>query len=183
MRRPALPRSSLLLSGLILAGCVTTNVVIVDRKTSLEQQAAGSYPSLARELEESGVQPGPVPLTREQIAGGASAANAQAADAEEPSDSARLDALLVHRCVGESLDGTLVETKDTCTGDPDIVEVSRLVGRGNRSREQAWTYLTKKVPGAKPETVRAAWRTTRLRELVCGAQIQVAGGKWEVKKC
>jgi len=172
--------------GLLLAaasaGCLSPSIVIVDRKTSLEQQAGGSYPTLARELEEAGVQPGPVPLTREQVAA-SGASTPPPTEAGEASDSQRVDALLVRRCLGEALDGRLAVTKSTCTGDPDEQEVARLMERSNRSRLQTWTYLAGLHPNAKPEAVRAAWRNTRLRELVCGGQVEKADGTWEPKKC
>ena len=175
-------RIALWVAALSLSACLSPNIVIVDRKTSLEQQAGGSYPTLARELEESGVQPGPVPLTREQIAATASA-TPPPTDAGEASDSQRVDALLLRRCVGEALDGRLAVTKSTCTGDPDEQELAHLIERANRSRQQTWSYLGSLHEGAKPEAVRAAWRATRLRELICGGQLQRADGTWEQKKC
>ncbi len=172
---------SLLVSSSQLA-CITFNQTQIDSKTSLEQQAAGSYPALSRELEETAVQPGPAPLTREQLAASANAEPA-ATEQGEPTDSARIDALLTRRCLGESLEGKLVITKPTCAGDPDEQEVAALTERANRKRQQIWTWLGAQHPGARPQEVRAAWRTTRLRELICGGQLQAADGSWEKKKC
>jgi hypothetical protein len=168
---------------LALSGCLTAPPInIIDTKTSLEQQAAGDYPQLERELVEAGVQPGPVPLTREQIAQSAPAGSSPD-EASEASDAQRVDALLVRLCLGEALDGKLAVTASTCTGDPDEQEVAHLMERSNRSRQQTWTYLGTLHPNARPEAVRAAWRATRLRELVCGGQVQAADGSWEAKKC
>jgi hypothetical protein len=44
---------------LLLAGCVSPTVVVVDQKTALEQQAAGDYPPLDNELEQAGLAPSP----------------------------------------------------------------------------------------------------------------------------
>jgi hypothetical protein len=174
MRRPAL-------LAVLLCGCLKASVVIIDRKTSLEQQAAGSYPTLTRESEEAGVQPSPAPLTREQLAKSAPVAAPAEAGDDDATDGT--DALLVRRCLGESLDGRLAFTRDTCQGDPDEQAVSRLIERTNRERAQTWAYLATLQPAAKPEAVRAAWRALRLRELVCGGQLQTADKKWEIKKC
>jgi hypothetical protein len=174
MRRAAL-------LAVLLCGCLKASVVIIDRKTSLEQQAAGSYPTLTRESEQAGVQPSPTPLTREQLAKSAPiAAPAEAGD-DDATDGT--DALLVRRCLGEALDGRLAFTHDTCQGDPDEQALSHLTERTNRQRAQTWAYLATLQPAAKPEAVRASWRALRLRELVCGGQLQTADKKWEIKKC
>jgi len=166
-----------------LAACVSTPVNIIDSKTALEQQAAGSYPELARELEEAAVQPGPVPLTREQLTASGGNATPAATEAGEPTDAARIEALLTRKCIGEGSDGRLTVTKATCAGDPDEQEVASLTERQNRARQQTWTYLQTLYPNQKPADVRAAWRTTRLRELICGAQVQGTDGAWGSKKC
>jgi hypothetical protein len=174
MRRPAL-------LAVLLCGCLKASVVIVDRKTSLEQQAAGSYPTLTRESEEAGVQPSPAPLTRDQLAKNAPLAAPTEGSDDDATDGT--DALLVRRCLGEALDGRLAFTHDTCQGDPDEQALSHLTERTNRQRAQTWAYLATLQPNAKPEAVRAAWRALRLRELVCGGQLQTADKKWEIKKC
>ena len=48
----------LVLSG-ALGACVAPNVVVVDQKTALEQQAAGGYPELENQLEQAGMSPAP----------------------------------------------------------------------------------------------------------------------------
>jgi hypothetical protein len=154
-------------------------VVFVDRNTSLEQQAAGTYPALSRELDAAGLQPGAVPLTREQVSGGATGAT----ESDEQSDVARVDAFLARQCLGEGRDGELAQRKETCEGEPEQAEVVRLMERTNRRRQVVWAWLTKQAPNAQPADVRAAWRVTRLREVTCGAPVQNEDGTWERKKC
>jgi hypothetical protein len=111
----------------------------------------------------------------------------------------RTDALLIKRCLGEALDGTLVLTIDPCTGTLDVPSVDQLVERVNRNRRQLWRWLAAQTrgqgrdkgrdrgsdPGSEKadDEVRAAWRKIHLVGLVCGGAYQVTGGGWEIKKC
>lgn len=178
---------SLVVAAALLAvgpACIKTgNVVIVDRKTALEQQAAGSYRGLEDELARAGVTPGPAPLTRAELeASGAAGGERALTDDEIASDAATIDDLLVRRCIGEALDGTLVETAATCTGG-EPPRLARLVERTNRQRWQVWRWLQSKRPGASLDDVRRAWREVHLRGVVCAGQVQRADGAWETKKC
>ena len=170
---------------LALAACVSAPaVVIVDRKTSVEQQASGSFRGLEDELEQAGLARRPTPLTAAQLgAAGVRRDGLEASDQDDGSDPVRADALLVKRCVGEALDGTLVLTIDPCTGTIDVPQVGRLIERVNRERRQLWRWLAGQAPGKTDDDARAAWRETHLAGIPCGGQIQVAGGKWEIKRC
>lgn len=180
------------LVALVLAGCIRAPaVVIVDRRTALEQQASGSFRGLEEELEQAGLLPRPTPLTPAQLgASGVQRDGLEAGD-DETDDAVRSDALLVKRCLGEALDGSLVLTLDPCTGTVDVPSVDRLVERVNRNRRQLWRWLAGKTRGPgrdqgrarTDDEVRAAWRETHLAGLPCGGQYQVTGGAWEVKKC
>jgi hypothetical protein len=202
-RSRAVPRAAgsaarLALAALALTGCITPPaVVIVDRRTALEQQASGSFRGLEEELEQAGLVPRPAPLTPAQLgASGVRRGGLEAADSDdESSDAARSDALLIKRCLGEALDGTLVLTLDPCTGTLDVPSVDRLVERVNRNRRQLWRWLAARTGGQgrdqgrdqgrekTDDEVRAAWRKVHLAGLVCGGAYQVAGGAWEIKKC
>ena len=192
-RPPSLSRLSLLslLSLLALAaGCISAPaVVIVDRKTALEQQASGSFRGLEEELEQAGTSPRAVPFTGAQLAA-AGARGDRSGLAEEVaegdlagSDAVRTDALLVQRCIGEAADGTLTLTIEQCTGTIDVPLVNQMIERVNRERRQMWRWIGERAPGKPPEEVRAAWRTTHLEGLVCGGQLQLPAGAWEIKRC
>lgn len=194
MRSLSLSRGVLAL--LLLAqgtGCVRAPaVVIVDRKTALEQQASGSFRGLEEELEQAGTSPRAAPLTSAQLAeaglgedpGSASAAADDADDTSEVGiDAVRTDALLVKRCIGEALDGTLELTIEPCTGTIDVPEVNRLIERVNRERRQLWRWLGERAPGKTPDEVRAAWREVHVEGLICGGQLQRTGSAWEIKAC
>lgn len=185
-------------AALALTGCITAPaVVIVDRRTALEQQASGSFRGLEEELEQAGLVPRPAPLTPAQLgASGVRREGLEATDSDdETGDAVRTDALLIKRCLGEALDGTLVLTLDPCTGTLDVPSVDRLVERVNRNRRQLWRWLAAQTRGRgrdqgrdqtreKPDDeIRAAWRQIHLAGLVCGGAYQVAGGAWEIKKC
>ena len=105
---------------LAAAGCISApEIVLVDRATALEQQAAGSF----RELEKK--------LARAAHGAAAGAADARAArdarhrhrrtlvDDTERTDADRVDELLKQHCIGEAKDGTLVDTHDACKGAAD----------------------------------------------------------------
>jgi hypothetical protein len=170
-----------------LVACVhPPAVVIVDRKTALEQQASGSFRGLEEELEQAGVQPRPAPLTGAQLtAAGVSGkvGDAEQVDPSAGSDAVRTDALLVQRCIGEALDGTLVLTLEPCTGTLDVPEVNRLIERVNRERRQLWRWMSEHTKDRTADEVRAAWRETHLGGLICGGQLQAGGGAWETKRC
>ncbi|MEZ4363006.1 MAG: hypothetical protein R3B48_22635 [Kofleriaceae bacterium] len=172
-------------SGLAL-GCVRAPaVVIVDRKTALEQQAAGSFRGLEEELEQAAVQPRPTPLTGAQLSGAGVERPLieDAAAGEAGNDAARTDALLVQRCIGEALDGTLALTIEQCTGTIDVPLVNRLIERVNRERRQTWRWIAEHARGADEAAVRQRWREIHLEGLICGGQQQAGSGAWEVKAC
>jgi hypothetical protein len=187
MQRDFLGRGLLLCGALtaLAGGCVSAPaVVIVDRKSFVEQQASGSFRGLEEDLEQAGLAPRPVPLTAAQIgAAGIRREGLEDTDQADGSDAVRTDGLLIKRCLGEALDGTLVLTLDPCTGTLDVPQVGRLIERVNRERRQLWRWLAGQAPGKTAEEVRAAWRETHLVGLVCGGQVQVTGGTWEVKRC
>lgn len=173
------------------AACVRApSVVIVDRKTALEQQASGSFQGLEEELEQAGAQPRPAPLTSPQLAGAGvdnaiveeegGALDAQGAGG---SDAVLSDALLVQRCIGEALDATLVLTIEQCTGTIDVPLVNRMLERVNRERRQLWRWIGERAAGKTAAEVRASWRETHVIGLICGGQLQAAGGAWEIKRC
>jgi uncharacterized protein YdbL (DUF1318 family) len=92
-----------------------------------------------------------------------------------------VDGWLVRRCVGEGLDGRLVETPKSCVGAWDTAIASPVVQRVNRDREQLWRLLRK--DRVTDEEVRRAWRRRHIEAVACGAQVQVEGGVWDVKRC
>jgi hypothetical protein len=178
--------AALIALGASAPGCIgAPAVVIVDRKTALEQQASGSFRGLEEDLEQAGLVPRPWPFTAAQLgAAGVRREGLEASDEDADGDDAlRADALLVKRCLGEALDGALVLTLEPCTGTVDVPLVGRLIERVNRERRQLWRWLAGQVPGKTADEIRAAWRETHLAGLACGGQFQVAGGAWEVKRC
>lgn len=185
-KRPALPVCAALALATLAAGCIRAPaVVIVDRKTAVEQQASGSFRGLEEELEQAGLVPRPAPLTAAQLgAAGVRRDGLEATDQDDDgNDAGRTDTLLLKRCLGEALDGTLVLTIDPCTGTIDVPQVGRMIERVNRERRQLWRWLAGHAPGKSADEVRTAWRETHLAGLVCGGQVQIAGGAWEIKKC
>lgn len=162
-------------------------VVLVDRKTALEEQAASEYHS-EDALVQANLSPRPVLMTRGQIeASGEVGASSfdivvsryQSLRLEQP----MVDALLVRRCIGEGVDGLLVQTLETCLGEVDASVIGPLVQRVNRDRRQLWAFMASRTPGVSEEVIRRSWRDKHLLLVVCGGQVQEADGTWGVKKC
>jgi len=180
----------LVLVPVAIASCVRApNVTVVDRRTALELQAGGEHRALEMDLRQAGLKPGAAPLTRAEIEAAGLDTSASPVDefariyGSTRSDAEQIDSLLVRRCVGEGLEGLLVETPATCTGDEDPGAAGPVVARANRDRRQLWSWMARVKPGLVEEEVRREWRRVHLAEVVCGGQVQGENGVWEVKKC
>src|SRR5688572_3099654 len=108
-----------LVAAILVGGCIKApEIVMVDRATALEQQAAGSFTELERKLTRAAISPQPVALTPEQLESlGIPPPNM--VDKTERTDADRVDDLLKQRCIGESKEGTLIDTPDACKGAAD----------------------------------------------------------------
>ncbi len=170
-------------------GCITIPaVVVVDRKTALEMQAAGEYAATSAGTTKDGMSPGATPLSRGSLLDAGAESRAGFDGLTEPwtvfrTDADSTDELLERKCLGETREGTLAERRETCVGEVDAAVVAGLVQRANRAREQVWRWLATKAPGKDEATVRQAWRQVRLDEVPCGAPVQAADGRWESKAC
>ncbi len=171
------------------AGCIKAPpVVLLDRQTALEEQAAGDYPVFERDLRAAALRPRAEPLTSAELAAAGEAPGGDmdallAIYGSVRNDTELVDDLLVARCLGESLEGLLAETPSSCTYTGSRAQVARVMQRANRTRTQLWDYMAGRVPGASRKAVVGTWREQHLRDLVCGGQVQVAGGAWTVKEC
>lgn len=172
---------ALFLAGLLAAGCIRApEIVVVDRATALEREAAGSFPHLELELERAGTVARPAALTREQLE--AAGHPRPVVEVLEGSDAERIDALLKASCVGEASDGTLVETRERCSVK-EVPHMNSLLDRANRNRVQIWEWLRAQRPERSPGEVQKAWRVVHLRAVPCGGQVQADDGGWGAKKC
>ena len=166
-----------------LAGCFKPpEIVMVDRATALEQQAAGSFDDLERTLDRAAIEPRPVPLTPEQLEA-LGIRPAPLVDESDLTDADRLDGLLAQHCVGEGKDGLIVETREACKGGADAEEVQTLLERVNRARRQLWRWMHEQRTDVPEADLRRTWRENHLRNVVCGGWIEGADGKWLGKSC
>jgi hypothetical protein len=166
---------------LLCASCVRApNIILLDRATALELEAAGRFPRLEQELDRAALTARPTPVARERLE--EAGQPRPIVEEQDVSDAERIDGLLVAACVGEALDGTLVETRDHCAVK-DVPHLGLLLERANRDRAQVWEWLRRQRPGHHAVDVRRAWREVHLRGVPCGAWIQIDGGGWEAKKC
>ena len=183
-----------LLVWLGLPGCISApNVVLVDQKTALEQQAAGEFRHLELELERAGTPakpediPGDKLETNSKEAGEGRLGELARLVSTELGDSQRIDQLLAAHCVGEALNGSLQQTPELCRLDVDGGQVTRLLERTNLHRRQLWSLLSSQNPGTTETQAREAWRKRHLQRVICGGLIQVGDGAgepaWEGKKC
>jgi hypothetical protein len=171
------------LTALTVSGCFKApEIVMVDRATALEQQAAGSFEDLEKHLDRAGIEPRPVPLTPEQLQA-LGIHPAPLVDDSELTDADRLDGLLVQHCVGEAKDGLVVETRDACRGGADAEEVATLLDRVNRARRQLWRWMHEQKNEASVDDLQRAWRQAHVRDVVCGGWVEDGEGKWQEKSC
>lgn len=192
MKHPCEALLMVLVAVTLLPACVAPNVVVVDQKTALEQQAAGGYPALENELEQAGMAPAPEPFAREELASGRqksgekSGAGALGELAElyvkSESDADAIDRLLLQRCIGEAGSGLLEPRPSECVGAADATEMARLLGRENLHRRQLWQLLAKERQ-VSVERVLPAWRERHLTQVVCGGLVESGDGSWEPKSC
>ncbi|MET0391452.1 MAG: DUF1318 domain-containing protein [Polyangiales bacterium] len=181
-------RPVLMVLSLAAVGCVAPNVVVVDQKTALEQQAAGGYPTLENELDQAGMAPSPEAFAREELASGREregrAALGELAElyVRVESDADAVDRLLLQHCVGEALNGLLEPRPKDCIGATDATELTRLVGRENLHRRQLWQLMAseRKQP---VDTVQEVWRGLHRQQVVCGGWLEKDGAVWEPKSC
>ena len=189
-RRPAAAPAPALLPVLVLAllpACVAPNVVVVDQKTALEQQAAGGYPALENDLEQAGLAPAPEPFAREELAtgrepGGGALGELAELYVKSQSDADAIDRLLLQRCIGEARSGLLEPRPTDCVGAADATEMARLLGRENLHRRQLWQLLAKERQ-VSADSVPPVWRELHLGQVVCGGLVESAEGRWEPKAC
>jgi hypothetical protein len=168
---------------LLMAGCIRApEIVMVDRATALEQQAAGSFRELEEELARAAMAPQPAPLTPEQLETlGIPPPNFK--DKSLDGDADRVDELLKQRCIGETNEGTLQDTQEACKGGADHAEALALIERTNTARQQLWRWMKQRRPGATLEQMRAHWKKAHAQGVTCGAWMQREDGQWEAKKC
>ena len=174
---------------LALASCIKApDIVIVDRHSLLEEQAAARMPQAQAEVAQAGLSAGPAPLTPGQLARSGwqpdAAHDAIAALYSGWTDETQmLDQLLLRHCIVEAKDASLVSTPDACSGAIDLADVGRRLEKANRSRRQIWLYLQQQRQRTSDAEVRAAWRQERQKALVCGGWWQKDDRAWEAKPC
>jgi uncharacterized protein YdbL (DUF1318 family) len=157
-------------------------IVMVDRATALQQQAAGSFDELERKLDRSAIEPRPVALTPEQIEALGIRAAPQVDDTGL-TEADRLDGLLTQHCVGEGNDGLIADTRDACHGAADAEEVQTLLERANRARRQLWRWMHEQRSDVSADELQHRWQALHARDVVCGGWVQGADGKWREKAC
>lgn len=176
-------RGLLLLAGLALSGCIRApEIVMVDRATALEEQAAGSFKDVERRLARAGMSPTPVPLTPNQL----EELGIQPTPLVEnmgKTQADRVDELLRRHCVGEGKDGLLVDTRSQCRAGRLSADDAALVERVNRSRVQLWQWMRTVRPSVPEESVRRSWQQVHAEGVVCGGWVESAEGTWGEKKC
>jgi hypothetical protein len=172
-----------LVTALPLSGCFKPpEIVMVDRATALEQQAAGSFDDLELKLDRSAIEPRPVPLTPEQLQA-LGIRPAPLVDESDLTDADRLDGLLAQHCVGEGKDGLVVDTRDVCKGAADTEEIETLLERANRARRQLWRWMHEQRTDVSEGELQRAWRDNHIRNVICGGWIEGTDGKWQGKSC
>jgi len=164
-------------------GCIRApEIVMVDRGTALEQQAAGSFDDLERKASRKSIEARPVPLTPKQFEA-LGIKPMPLTDTSEQTDADRVDGLLVQHCIGEGRDGLLVDTHAACVGAADRAEALELIETVNQARLQLWRWMHEQRKDASLDDLRRTWRAVHVRNVVCGGWVEGEPGKWESKRC
>jgi hypothetical protein len=173
----------LLLAALVAPGCIRApEIVMVDRATALEEQAAGSFKDVEQRLARAGMSPTPVPLTPNQLED----LGLQPTPLVEnmgKTQADRVDELLRRHCVGEGRDGLLVDTRRRCQAGRLTADDVALVDRVNRARQQLWQWMRTVRPGVPEEQLRRSWQQLHAQGVVCGGWVEADDGTWGEKKC
>jgi uncharacterized protein YdbL (DUF1318 family) len=172
-----------LVAAALVAGCYKPpEIVMVDRATALEQQAAGSFDDLELKLDRAAAEPRPVPLTPDQL-DALGIRPRSLVDESELTDADRLDALLAEHCLGEGKEGLVVDTRDACRGAVDPEEAETLMERVNRARRQLWRWMHEQRADVPERELARMWHENHIRNAVCGAWVEGSDGKWSSKAC
>lgn len=167
----------------LLSACLgAPEIVVVDRATALEQQAAGSYEELEKELARRAIEPRPLTLTPNEL-DALGIKPAALVDRTQQTEADRIDALLRQHCIGEGKDGLLVDTHADCVGASDRTENVALIGRTNRARLQLFAWLHSQQPNVPADELRRAWQQKHRSGVVCRGWVQRDDGTWEAKQC
>ena len=174
----------------ISSACVKVpTIVVVDRKTALEEQIEQDFSRQEQELVDKGLSPRPTPYTRGELESKGLVAGTSELDVvlrsykSYSTDQEQVDLLLKRRCIGEGRDALLVETRDSCVGQYDSAEAARLLQRVNAHRRDVIEALLRKSDGRSRDRVVRGYRAKLLELLVCGGRYQRDDGTWEVKSC
>jgi uncharacterized protein YdbL (DUF1318 family) len=172
----------------LLCSCVKApTVVVVDKNTALMEQIGMNAPQKEKGLVDEALSPIPEPITSAEMS--RSSVDVSQTSVQEilkayqslKTDMPLVEALLVRGCLGEALDGFLVELP--CEGELQASAIAPIVQRINRDRRQIWAFMQARSDGATEEQVRHAWRKRWIEGLVCNAKVQMEDGSWGVKKC
>ena len=176
-------RGLLLLAAFAFAGCIRApEIVMVDRATALEEQAAGSFKDVEQRLARAGMSPTPVPFTPNQL----EELGIQPTPLVEnlgKTQADRVDELLRRHCVGEGRDGLLVDTRRQCQAGRLSADDVALVERVNRARRLLWQWMRTVRPGVPEEAIRRSWQQVHAEGVICGGWVESDDGTWGDKKC
>lgn len=176
-------RGLLLLAVLAASGCIRApQIVMVDRATALEEQAAGSFKEVEQRLARAGMSPTPVPLTPNQLED-LGIRPTPLVENLGKTQADRVDELLFRHCVGEGRDGLLVDTRRSCLAGRLTADDVALVERVNRARQQLWKWMRTARPGVSEESLRRSWHQAHAQGVICGGWVEAADGIWGEKKC
>ena len=176
-------RNTLVVAATLVLGCINPPpIVMVDRATALEQQAGGTYADLEKRLARVSVASHPIPFTPEELEA-LGLTTPPLIDRTDITDADRIDDLLQRHCVGEGLDGSLVDTPDACHGVTDHEALLVLVDRVNRARSQLWRWMQQQRPDATIAEIRKRWRDAHVHGVACGGWVQKEDGQWAEKGC
>jgi hypothetical protein len=176
---------SLLLCPILIVGCVSARISVVDERTALENQILGSYQELDRELLL-------VASVRSEPTDGAAvpdftALRQEAIRARQTQQFNRDDReeLLGVGCLGEGNDGLLSGHPCDQAAEPAVAaRIARLVESDNAARRTLWRFVVTASPDLTPKDlpeVVSAFVRLQQEQAKPGTWIQETSGEWKKK--
>jgi uncharacterized protein YdbL (DUF1318 family) len=182
--RAGLPCLAIAWSAVLVSGCVSAKINVVDERTALENQILGSYEELDRDMQllasvravdEAGKDRQPPSYTRERQ-------QAIAARQTQQFNRDDIDELKKAGCLGEAQDGSLAARPCDRSSDQTVAErLERLIASENQARGVILRFAVTVSPDLTDRDlpqVTAAYARMQREKAKSGEWIQEPGGEW-----
>jgi len=169
----------------LVSGCVSAKIAVVDERTALENQILGSYEDLDRDLQLLASVRAVDPQGRSKEAPAFSEIRTRAIQARQTQQFNRddVDELKRAGCLGEANTGMLAQRSCQATGDPQVAKrLERLLTSENQARQQVLHFVVTTSPDLTEkdyDQVVQAFAQMKRERAKSGEWVQDSAGKWK----